>query len=461
MVRVVLSVSVAVALCALVSSCATAECSDDSDCASGRYCGGGDCKQDCSSDEHCPIGLACGTNGRCSRAMQDAAVPDAATPPDARPMLDASMPPVDSTTPMLDSGPAIDAGDAADPPPADAFVPPTDLGPTDLGPPPPPDAGPPGTRAYLEPCALDRECASGRCVADGPGSDRVCSRACTGRADCADWHFCLAASAGASGFCTWKDVGAPCSGSASGDECAFACIHSDSPGSGHCTHACTRASDCPGGYACVLTDFTDPASLRVCAWIHKACPVDATQCPTTLGGCGPDGTGSTDGTQCSGACLTAADCPPIFGGSYTCGTPPGFPATLRICQPPTGADGASGEPCGSDADCRSGVCAFAEAADPVAVCLERCVPGIGCATGFGCTPVVLTGTGAAANVCVPAGRGGSGDPCTRNRDCRSGACGSAARACIDTCQGGACPMGFTCVAEGLTVEGVALRTCRP
>ncbi|MCC7534937.1 MAG: hypothetical protein IT379_01920 [Deltaproteobacteria bacterium] len=435
------------------ASCATAECANDSDCPLGRYCGAGDCKQDCASDDHCPLGLVCGDNGRCSRSAADAATPDGATPldafspdtatPDARPPEDAG--------PIPDLGPTMDVG----PPPP----PPADVGPP---PPPPPDMGPTGTRAYLEPCAADGECASGRCVSDGPGTtSRVCSRACARDADCADWHFCLSGSPGGAGTCAWDDVGNPCSGAASGDECAFACVHSDSPGSGHCTHLCERGSDCPGGYACVLSDALDPTSLRVCAWIHKACPVDATQCPTSLGGCGPDGSGSTEGTQCTGACLAAADCPAIFGGSYTCGTPPGFPAGLRICEPPTAADGASGEPCTTDDDCRSGICAFAEAGDPTAVCLERCVPGVGCAVGFGCTPVVLTGTGAAANVCVPAGRGRTGDPCTRARDCRSGACSSSARACIDTCQSGACPPGFTCTPEGLTVEGVALRTCRP
>jgi hypothetical protein len=413
------------------------------------------CRRDCIADVDCAGALVCNAIGRCEPAADmgeppptdlgslDVGAADLAAPVDARP----------EDTGAPDAGLAL--GDLGGP----------DLDAADMGGPPSPDLGSPdlgGPRlGYLSVCTSDAQCESGVCTPDGPDGVRVCSKTCTGDAQCADWHMCLQAAPGATGYCTWDDTGKTCTGAVDG-ECAFACLYS-APRAGHCTHPCTTALDCPGGYGCVYAIAGDTGSPRVCAWINRDCPIDASQCPTSLGVCGPDPlSGSTAGTWCSGQCATSADCPRIDGTPQTC-APQRLEdgGTVTVCTPhPTHGDRASGSPCSTNSQCRSGICARPEGASPTGLCLERCTPTSGCAVGFGCNAVVLSGTGMAANVCVPAGRGRSLAPCSANSQCRSGACSTRAAVCIDSCQNGFCPPGTVCTAEGLVVDGISLSSCR-
>ena len=366
--------------------------------------------------------------------------------------------PTDGAVPPMDLGPLTDLGPRPDLGPVDLGPAPIDLGPVDLGVLPDlgtidlgsVDLGGP-RRAYLVDCTNDAECESGRCVADVSAGARVCSKTCTEDAQCADWHICVQGSAGGAGFCSWDDTGRTCT-DATSSVCAFACLSPGGSDPGHCTHVCRNAADCAGGYGCVYSIAGDTTSLKVCAWTNRNCATSATECATSLGVCGGAG------TWCTGQCASIADCPRILGTAPTCSDPVGL--GFSVCVPPaTGGEQALGNPCTRDDTCRSGICAIPEPGSP-SICLERCTPTSGCPAGFGCNAAILSRTGLAANVCVPAGLGRSGMSCTEGRQCRSGACSASSRRCIDSCQNGFCPPGTVCTPEGLTVEGISLSSCR-
>jgi hypothetical protein len=428
----------ALALGLLETSCASTECNFNSQCGRRHYCFASSCRQDCALDTDCTGGLTCSLIGRCE-APVDGAVPLE----DLGPRVDLGRPDLGPTP--VDLGPTpVDLGPA----PLDLGPTPVDLGPRDLGP-APVDLGTP-LRPYLADCTLGTECASGQCVPDLSTGARVCSKTCTVDSQCADWHFCVQATLGAAGFCAWDDTGRACTNDTSGN-CAFACLSSNPTSTGHCTHLCRTAADCAGGYGCVYSAAGDPTSPKVCAWTNRNCPTDATECPTSLGVCGGLG------TWCTGHCTSAADCPRVSGAAEACTDPDGL--GFNYCQPSTsGGEYPLGTPCSANTDCRSGICAVPEPGS-TAVCLERCTPTSGCPAGFGCNAAVLSAMGA-ANICVPAGLGRSGTPCTQGRQCRSGACSTRTGLCIDSCQNGFCPPSTVCTPEGLTVEGISLSSCR-
>lgn len=429
------------ALCLLWGGCASTECNFNSQCGRRHYCFASSCRQDCAADFDCTGGRICSAVGRCEVPV-DGAVPME----DLGPRVDLG--PVDLGAMSSDLGPT-DLG-YADLGHGDLGSLPVDLGPSDLGP-LPVDLGVP-LRAYLADCTLDTECASGRCVADLSAGARVCSKTCTDDSQCADWHFCVQDTLGGAGFCSWDDTGRSCTNLSAGN-CAFACLSPDATSTGHCTHLCRTAADCAGGFGCVYSIAGDPTSLKVCAWTNRNCPTSASECPTSLGVCG-----GGPGTWCTGQCASALDCPRIMGTAATCSDPVSLGFT--ICVPPgTNGEYALGTPCTLDDDCRSGICAIPETGSP-AICLERCTPTSGCPAGFGCNAAILSRTGLAANICVPAGLGRSGTLCSLGRQCRSGACSISSGRCIDSCQNGYCPPGTVCTPEGLTVEGISLSSCR-
>ncbi len=441
--RAVLALAVA-ALALLVGACARTECNFNSQCGPRRYCFASSCRQDCAQDLDCLSGQVCSLIGRCESPSDAGPGPADLGPP----APDLGPPAPDLGPPAPDLGPTRDLGPA----PVDAGPAPVDAGPgpIDLG--PPPDLGGPRL-GYLADCTADAQCESGRCVADLSAGARVCSKTCTEDAQCADWHFCVQGALGTPGFCAWDDTGRSCT-DATADLCAFACLSPGGSNPGHCSHLCRTAADCAGGYGCVFSAAGDPSSLKVCAWTNRNCPsaADARECATSLGVCGGAG------TWCTGHCATGADCPRILGAPATCADSNGL--GFNVCEPPlTGGESPIGTPCTRDDQCRSGICAVPEPG-ATSVCLERCTPTSGCPAGFGCNAAVLSRTGVAANICVPAGLGRSGEACARGQQCRSGACSSRTGRCIDSCQNGFCPPGTVCTPEGLTVEGISLSSCR-
>lgn len=399
------------------TSCASSECNFNSQCGTGRYCSDSICRQDCATRADCKTDEFCSSIGQCL-VMGDSGPVDAGR---------------DSGT---DAG-NEDAGHDAGPVEIDAGH----------------DSGPETTREYLATCTSDSDCDSDHCVSEG-GGHKVCSRDCTSDDDCADWHFCLNAGPGEPGYCAFDDIGKSCTSASSSGACNFGCAFGGEGAPGHCTHLCQTAADCPGGFGCSLLDPTDLAGLKYCTWDHKTCDSGYTDCPSELGWC------DVDISQCTSSCVTDADCPRTFSGSYDCITIEGDGISFNVCEPSTFAEGESGEACSYDEDCRSGLCARPDTLSVSGICLERCTPTAGCMQGFGCNAAFIGSLGDSANICVPAGTGRSGDACSENRDCRSGTCSMSAHACIDSCQNGFCPPGFTCTPEGITVGGLSLASCR-
>jgi hypothetical protein len=320
----------------------------------------------------------------------------------------------------LDAGPgALDAGA----PPADAFVPPVDGGPSA------------GRGAYLDRCTTDTDCATGTC-ADDVGPTRFCTLPCTSEGACASEHTC------AGGRCVPEDTGAPCS-TAAPDRCAAGLCLGSAAG-GRCTRFCDTSVVCPAGYACTVAGGS---TRPVCVDIERPCAA-AADCGTGL--CIP-----TRG--CTASCRTAADCPARLGGlpPYACAVALG--STTPICVPPDdiAGDDPIGAACvvGGDGlvQCRSGGCDDSAPLGPM--CTQACNEQGGCAPGLGCFP--LASGGEVILVCERAGAADLGQPCGAGRDCHSGLC-DASGYCTRLCGDGLCPTGWSC----LPVAGTGVALCR-
>ena len=466
MTRSVALCGLALALVALASQCAKPQCQLNSDCGSRRYCSIDNfCLQDCAEDRDCTGGNVCDPNGRCSKPP----IPDASV--DASPDVG-----VDDTTPVhpLDVV-TIDA--APDNPPPDN--PPPDLPvapdvpiapdnpPPDLPPPPdvpPPDVAPRGQ--YLDPCAVNPDCASGDCAVVGVAAG-FCTRGCVTRNDCGDGYLCALPPGGGRGRCLPDDTGTPCDPRTAAP-CARFCYTTTGSSRAHCTRECAAGRDCPAGYAC-----QNAGTASVCVEVERPCS-RGSDCATSL--ClGP--MGSTF-RGCTSACRTAADCPVrmiiddsgrlVALPAYTCQVVSGE----SICVPPiqgvvAGGDLVGSDPIGATCDatpgasvlCRSGVC---DGESP-ATCVQRCTPAGGCPNGFACRPWLPDGpTGSVYLVCRPAGGGALNSTCTRGSDCTTALCQSITATtgyCTRFCNDGACPTGMRCSPAGTALDGTAISLC--
>lgn len=388
---------VALAIATALGGCAGQECNFHSECGSRRYCSFGRCLRECLADFDCEAGQVCNEIGQCASAA------------------DAGM---DASVSAPDSG-ARDSG-LRDSGVRDAGV--EDAGtPRDVG---PPDTGPPRLGIYLDRCATDADCASGRCV-DDVGGTRMCAIACSTHSDCASEHVC------ASGVCRRDDTGAVCTTAAG---CVLGlCAGNIATGAGECSRPCASASDCPAGYAC-----TEASGVFLCVNIERSCA----QCPT----------GQCLGAQgCTSSCRTAADCPLTLPGlSYSCSSSLCLPSDYVFGSDPIGA------PCrmsGGANLCRSGTTID----DPAGcMCTQRCAEGGGCGPGFGCVPVD-DGMGGVLLVCLRAGSNGLGSSCARDAECASGIC-DASGVCTRLCtMDGRCPSALRC----RPLPGLGVSTCQP
>lgn len=405
-----------------LTRCAESECKFNSDCAAGR-CVAGKCERECFAAIDCPSDRPACVSGWCE-ASGDGGPVDSGKP-------DAS----DSGKP--DSTP-IDTG--SDSSIVDSFVVDTELPDTEAPDTFVADTTPPdvttGKKGYLTKCASNDECTSGVC---SPSAPRFCTRACTSHGDCAHGQIC------GGGICRIDDTGKACS-TGSPSTCLEFCYGTSL--ASHCTHACSSATECPAGYACMPVG----GGKKVCVDIERPCSAPE-QCPSASGFCGASGVG------CTANCDTAADCPVRLVGlpAYTCeGT-----GTGRVCRPPSDILGS--DPLGSTCPatglnyCRSGAC---DDGTSPPTCAQRCTVRGGCAGAWGCFPLEDPGPPAAALlVCSPAGTAWLGDACTRGRDCQSSICqspGYCTRLCVDNL----CPDGMSCVAAPLTAtDGTPIKLC--
>ena len=165
------------------------------------------------------------------------------------------------------------------------------------------------------------------------------------------------------------------------------------------------------------------------AGVGTACAVD-TDCASLY--CNDPGDGrrrclapcQTDTGSCFGGeiCLPLGDqCGGCFDAGHVSGVSHGL-----------------GEPCGTDADCRSGMC---RSDGGVNECVAPCGAGDACPVGFTCEEAA----------CVRDREQELGGPCGDNADCATGVCASAGSRqwCTAICtDSSTCPAGFTCQSAG-------------
>jgi hypothetical protein len=277
----------------------------------------------------------------------------------------------------------------------------------------------------------------------GQCSDGTVFSACVTAGDCLPGYACAVQSS--HGTCTSRAQGAPCA--VNGDCAQGRCVDVGDPNTGGTLGVCDtgdlgtrclKPSDClsgfcsgapadsPGGAVC-----TDGANGAPCI-IDADC---ATQLCASRGAGGPLGqcTDGMQGSPCWGPNSTQSQCEAGLvcqgGAAGTCITA-----------------GSVGAPCQQDSDCLAQKCALAALPAPgLAVCTEgkrgqRCHDSSQCDAGLRCLSNNTIG------VCVA---GAPGDPCRGGGDCASGTCFSTSGATAD-CTGvadlGSCGAMGSCVA---------------
>jgi MYXO-CTERM domain-containing protein len=216
-------------------------------------------------------------------------------------------------------------------------------------------AGYPGTGVDGAECASDADCESLHCAA--VGSVMRCGRSCSLDGDsCPPGDACELASGSMCGSCVPfelstgpRSFGAPCESDAQ-------CIDGMCP-EGFCTRACGAAMSCGSGFHC---------REGLCRRGELGGPGDpcvtAEDCDTVAPDCVESDGESLCAAPCmGGVCPTGAECAPTSAGDYC--LPPGL---------------ALGEPCTSNPECRTAICA--------GTCTRLCDAFEPCPAGYECMP---------------------------------------------------------------------------
>lgn len=187
-----------------------------------------------------------------------------------------------------------------------------------------------------------------------------------------------------------------------------------------CATPCCHEEECPDGFGCLQA-----GAGRYCL-PSRIFPPEYTFTAPTGDDCGPADAAcksgicetTTEGDRCRGTCCTdneclAAPCHWSLAGS-----------SLRTFCDPAGllGDGLhTGQPCSSELNCWSGVCAQNQAGGYQ--CADLCCGPADCGGGTVCGLVGGLG-GSVVRACVDAPRGDAaeGTPCTSDGECASGNC---------------------------------------
>jgi len=330
---------------------------------------------------------------------------------------------------------------------------------------------PMGDGMICAPCSADSECGGSSDFCLGyPDGRRYCGRACSSDADC-DGDRCLSTSGGvrqcgrvvgmnidcsapAPGGCSLDsdcdpgevcsggtcmpggmgaDLGAPCGDSS---ECASnLCLN------GACSSTCNFADptgSCPGGFYC-------DAGNGSC---------DEGFCVSGSPGVGVLSAPCSSDTECASAVCENGRCSQYCIPDGSLGCPAGYACQVGTlpCRGSCQRSGTTGDPCETNGDCTSNICAVTE---DMTFCTEFCDDATPCPAGFSCTPA------GDASVCVP-DLGGLGASCEANEECISNICavaggeGFCTRICDDATP---CPGAeFDCVPTGTDGTGPSVCT---
>ncbi|MBS2019430.1 MAG: hypothetical protein JST00_41595 [Deltaproteobacteria bacterium] len=169
----------------------------------------------------------------------------------------------------------------------------------------------------------------------------------------------------------------------------------------------------------------------------------------------------TPGPICTKPCCTSTECPSDFvcinagtGGGYC------VPKGLAQRDPPGSAGKGPGATCGSNRECRSGLCDIIPAGGPSKRCVDTCCGDSDC-TGTVCrlvkAPMPSVGSQHSTWICAPqAGAKNPGTSCVNQPECKSEVClpvggGSCRPACSSTARCRA--LGGTFAPDGRCVYG--------
>ena len=478
------------------AGCAVGQCAADVDCNTGTFCSAErQCRAECATDDECAPGWSCNADrGRCvenepedagpkedtgaaiddrvdggstAEVSVDVGPPDTAAAPDVLDVPDVpAVMDVPDVPAVMDVPVARDTPDVVDVPvDRGVVVDVVDVVDVVIS---PVDTGPPVRRAYLDPCAIDADCASGACLTTSGGA-RYCTRPCAVTSQCGDGYLCTLAPAGVTSRCVPDDTGLSCTATA--PNCARYCLSNAALSAAHCTRECDTGASCPAGFACEDAG----AGLRVCVNVERPC---TTNNDCTSGLCLDGGGGYL---VCSSPCRSAADCPrrmTLDDGRGRAFTLPPYQCIAvmgqSLCVPPLSTitpgsgvilgNAPLGGSCGANPSsnlCYSGVCDTG-----TNTCVQGCTPTAGCPSGFACLPWQPNGTGTPVYLAclrVVTGTSTGASACARAADCASGLClgppvGSPPH-CSRYCADRICPTGLRCVPDGTAYDGTPLSLC--
>ena len=325
-------------------------------------------------------------------------------------------------------------------------------------------------------CPEGETCSSmtGRCVAEPPTSEHCEMTGCPDGSECRESdgtcvpvEGCVVDSCGpgercdeGTGRCQPAEEGRLGEGCARASDCeSRLCLDVAVEGQNHtvCAEVCCSEFDCPLGFGCRYTN-----GVRVCL-PSRIYPPGYSFDAASGQPCGPGARACQSGlcnlgtNQCLGVCCTADDC-----GGLDCQFRQVGQSTQAICDRPFPLGGATGQPCGSEFDCRSGVCVPIPGGvgGQPGQCADLCCRNFDCIAGTFCGQVLGLG-GGIVSACVPAegGENALGEPCPNDERCTSGHCieGACRSPC---CEHGDCPNGERCLPRP-NGEGSFVRACVP
>ena len=281
-----------------------------------------------------------------------------------------------------------------------------------------------------EVCSGHADCASGVC------GDYTCRKSCPPENDEACGPGMICTYFGQESGCTpgqpdptGVEDGETCGGNT---ECKSG-LCASLPGTTwfYCRSACVPGNACPNGTTCIT--YGD-ASAGVCmpqAYATGDFCSNNNDCSSAI--CHSTAPGTR---QCVEMCN---DTEPSCAPEHECVDDASYgPLCLPLAGSASGTT-ASGEPCGTDSECVSGLCKEQR-------CRERCnVFASACGAGEACDPMGDGNNGG----CVPAGSGAMGGACSADEDCASAFCAllGDGGVCVGLCDRTApqCPPGESCV----------------
>lgn len=322
------------------------------------------------------------------------------------------------------------------------------------------------------PCTSGADCTAGICLGYPDGSG-YCGTNCSSGSDCGSGEMCVGITGAPSRQCVRFASGAPtCAGATTGctsdagcsatEMCNTAtrtCVPRPTTGTVPLGGACSESSECQTGLcfagACSQTcNWLDPTSCPGGFYCNGQASCGSGVCMAGSAGPAALGAACSTNTECATLYCAAGRCsePCIPGGAAAC--EPGYACAVGgapgcgSCLPELGA---LGDPCATNADCTSGLCATS---GDTTFCTAICDPAASpaCPARFLCT------SAGPVSVCAPDG-GVLGSSCSVDGDCIGGVCAHEGDRsyCTRICTIEPCPVGFGCID---TVDGVT-RVCRP